>query len=305
MPIDNPHHFLIRPSPNSSAGLRIENQRLKNQAKILQETSAFHATFILPLESDTINLTFLNPALKQEINANSNPVSNYLGNKLRSSVVTHNWNQEPIISLVTSVDSPESDKSKVYGFTIEKMGNNQYHLTGRNITDKEIIRQQKEYERTHDSVTGYLNRIGAQKLFQEINQEKREKLKAKEITMFYIDLARVKEINNTQGHDAGDKYIIDTFDKITKCFRKNDIFIRINNTGDELIICLPNIDSEEFSVFNQRLNSLRQENPSNLNFYFGSANGFPDSTGQFDFSNIINQADLKQKEDKITQKSII
>jgi len=304
MPIDRLHNIPVRPAPGSPLGLRLENEKLKKESEILQKTSAFHGIFTLPPESSTITLTFLNPALRQEIKLLENsPISDYLGNKLRTSVVTHNWEEEPTISFVTSIDSPELGQSDVFGLTVEKIENGQYHLTGRNITNKEIIRQQKEKERTHDSLTGYLNSAGSEKLFKEINDEKRELLKPKNITLFYIDLARVREINNTINHEAGDKHIVETFKLIANtCFRENDIFIRIHNTGDELVVLLPNVDQENTNKIIDRLNSLRQINPEHR-FYFGHATGTPGSSDKFDFSAIISEADNKQIVDKNLIKS--
>ena len=186
-----------------------------------------------------------------------------------------------------------------------KIGENQFHLTGRNITDKEIIRQREEYERTHDFMTGYLNSVGWEKYCKDINQEKRADRKPQSIAIFYVDLAGVDDINTQSGHSAGDEYIVNTFHKITtECFRRNDIFIRIHSTDDELVVCLPNLNPEQLDIINLRLNAIRNgENPS-ARFYFGFAYATPDDDGNLNLKHTLDQADLQQEKDKKIRKGI-
>jgi len=288
-------------SSGESIAQKIYSQRRQTHhlKEMLNDTSAFHGVFQLPPDPKTIEFTFLNPALRKLFDLNGDIATpDYLEKKLRTTTITNNWDENPTVSLVTSLNPPELEKNKFFGLTIEKIGNNLFHLTGRDITDKEVIRQQRDYEMTHDPATGYLNAIGWKQFSEKINREKRADLKPKNVTVFYFDLAGVQDINNEWGHNAGDKYIVESFQQIAGCFRKDDVLIRINTTGDELVIYLPDIDPQEADILTQRLNALRKKDPNRLNFYFGVTSGTPEPSGNFNFSDIINQADLQQKADK-------
>lgn len=285
-----------------------ENHRRQLLSKeIIENTSAYHGVFTFPPDQNKPNFLYLNPKLTEILTSKdgNDSIQNDFQERLRLVVNNNDWENNSNPSFIIPIGQSEEKETKFYGLSIEKMGENQYHLTGRDITDKEIIRQRKYYEQTHEPMTGYLNSIGWVDFTSGINEEERDIYKPKKLTLFYIDLAGVKAINDSISHDAGDKYIIDSFHQIAnKCFREEDIFARVNTGGDELVVCLPNFNPENIEMINHRLQSLRDENPSRLYFYFGSVNGTPNPNGSFDFPNLVLQADLLQRKDKENRKGI-
>jgi len=59
------------------------------------------------------------------------------------------------------------------------------------------------------------------------------------IGVLYIDLDRFKNINDTLGHNIGDKLLQDTAERLTRCVRETDTVARLS--GDEFIVVLSNI----------------------------------------------------------------
>jgi diguanylate cyclase (GGDEF)-like protein/PAS domain S-box-containing protein len=112
------------------------------------------------------------------------------------------------------------------------------------ITDKKraqegILRQKQEltYQAHHDYLTNLPNRIlFNDRLQQCILRSKREKSK---IALFFIDLDNFKDINDTYGHDVGDKVLIEVADRISGVIRKNDTLSRLG--GDEFTIILDSL----------------------------------------------------------------
>jgi diguanylate cyclase (GGDEF)-like protein len=91
-----------------------------------------------------------------------------------------------------------------------------------------------------DSLTGIYNR----KKFNELVYYEIKKSKTTEqvFSIVLADLNKFKIINDTYGHDVGDKLLINFVELIKKDLRIDDNIYRIG--GDEFIILLPNTTSE-------------------------------------------------------------
>ena len=88
-----------------------------------------------------------------------------------------------------------------------------------------------------DAMTKLYNRGGGEK-------EIRLALEAKAAGVFLLmDADKFKSINDTFGHDAGDKVIIAIADALRKSFRDEDIVMRLG--GDEFAVYAPGITDEE------------------------------------------------------------
>lgn len=86
----------------------------------------------------------------------------------------------------------------------------------------------------HDSLTGTSNKHAYVEKEEEMNIFIREK-KVTEFSIVLFDLNDLKAINDTYGHDVGDKYIIKTCEMIASYFN-NDVIYRFG--GDEFVLIL-------------------------------------------------------------------
>lgn len=92
-----------------------------------------------------------------------------------------------------------------------------------------------------DDLTGLPNRL----LFMErISQEliKAERYKQK-LAILFLDMDNFKNVNDTLGHDTGDKVLIEASKRLNSCIRKSDTACRFG--GDEFVVCLSNINLDE------------------------------------------------------------
>ncbi|WP_407333123.1 diguanylate cyclase [Enterovibrio sp. 27052020O] len=102
-----------------------------------------------------------------------------------------------------------------------------YDITERAEREQNII-----YEAEHDAITQLLNRrAGMAKL--ETSVVEAEK-KERNFAILMIDLDGFKFVNDTYGHDAGDKVIIEVAHRIKQFFRGSDVVARWG--GDEFLI---------------------------------------------------------------------
>lgn len=132
----------------------------------------------------------------------------------------------------------------------------------------------------HDTLTKLPNRRNfEQYLKQAISQAGRSKQK---IGLLYMDLDGFKLINDQYGHDAGDKALITTVERINKTLRDSDFFARIG--GDEFVLVANHFhDKNELQVVANRiigaLNQAIFDNPAEKQVFMGISIGiaiYPD-----------------------------
>ncbi|HEU4708671.1 MAG TPA: GGDEF domain-containing protein [Methylophilaceae bacterium] len=120
---------------------------------------------------------------------------------------------------------------------------------------------QVEYMAYHDTLTQLPNRSLFNKLLhQELTLAKRN---SRGFSLFFLDLDRFKAINDTLGHDIGDKLLIEVAERLTQCLRTSDVVARIG--GDEFVALLPNHKGESCAeaVARKIINAISQPYPIN------------------------------------------
>jgi diguanylate cyclase (GGDEF)-like protein/PAS domain S-box-containing protein len=102
------------------------------------------------------------------------------------------------------------------------------------------ISERKRYEEEifrlahYDKVTGLANRVLFQhRLQQNIQIAKRS---GQSLALMYLDLDRFKEINDTLGHEMGDRLLESVASRLKECVRSSDTVARLG--GDEFTIIL-------------------------------------------------------------------
>ncbi len=99
---------------------------------------------------------------------------------------------------------------------------------------EDLIWRQANY----DAVTNLPNRrLFRDRLEQELHKTQRN---SSMLALMFIDLDRFKEVNDTLGHDIGDKLLIEAAQRIRNCVRETDTVARIG--GDEFTVILPQLD---------------------------------------------------------------
>jgi len=93
----------------------------------------------------------------------------------------------------------------------------------------------------HDNLTGLPNRLRfTANLEQAIESAKRHTQK---VALLFLDVDRFKHINDTLGHDIGDKLLIEFSKRLKNCVRAEDTVARLG--GDEFTIVLTEIEHGE------------------------------------------------------------
>ncbi|HYA37768.1 MAG TPA: EAL domain-containing protein [Candidatus Methylomirabilis sp.] len=107
--------------------------------------------------------------------------------------------------------------------------------------ERKAQQEQIHYIAYHDPLTGLANRaLFKDRLQHAVNLAARER---KPLGIMFIDVDRFKVINDSLGHESGDKVLIETAKRLRACLRASDTACRIG--GDEFTVILENLASAD------------------------------------------------------------
>ena len=107
----------------------------------------------------------------------------------------------------------------------------------------------------HDTLTGIANRFALEEdLKRLISLSKRTKSK---FALLFFDLDHFKNINDSFGHDFGDKLLKEVVARVAPKLRQEDIFARLG--GDEFVIVLTNVEESKLAVLLEKIIALFRE----------------------------------------------
>ena len=125
------------------------------------------------------------------------------------------------------------------------------------VTEQKHSEERIVYLAEHDSLTGLYNRHRfQQELVRSLDYAQRF---SEEGALMFVDLDQFKYINDSLGHQAGDKYLCVIAERLASKLRKVDVLARLG--GDEFGIILPNTNRENAErVAGYLLNALAEQN---------------------------------------------
>lgn len=164
------------------------------------------------------------------------------------------WTREQLLQMIHSVDTT-GDHFETYhrrkdGTVIDVDistsgsiydGQKLVFCVCRDITERKRIEQKLSLMATHDSLTGLPNRILLTDRFN--NAVERAKQDTNLLAIMMLDLDRFKDVNDSLGHDIGDKLLREVSKRLEKSLRKSDTIARIG--GDEFVLLIPEIKLKE------------------------------------------------------------
>lgn len=104
----------------------------------------------------------------------------------------------------------------------------------RDITEQALAEEKIWHNAHHDLLTGLPNRrLFLDRLEQEIKHAKRH---GRPLALLFLDLDGFKSVNDSLGHEAGDRLLCDVAQRLTDGVRENDTVARLG--GDEFTVIL-------------------------------------------------------------------
>ena len=112
------------------------------------------------------------------------------------------------------------------------------------------VREKLAYEAEHDKLTGLYNRTGYDTIFR--------RMRLNRAIFILLDIDMFKEVNDTLGHEMGDKVLMRTADVLNKYFNDDNAYIfRIG--GDEFAIIIENADESMNDEVVKRCKKMDEE----------------------------------------------
>jgi diguanylate cyclase (GGDEF)-like protein len=193
-------------------------------------------------------------------------------------------------------DILEDGKERVFEIEASPLWNPDGTLHGvleviRNITENLSVEAQLRDHRErlyhlvhHDALTNLPNRMLLQdRLTRMMTKALRNK---NYVAVLFLDLDRFKKINETLGHDIGDKLLLEVGKRLEACVRKSDTVARLG--GDEFAILLDDLQDVKFVAIVARKILQALSKPiliQNYELYATSSIGislFPDDSDDVD-----------------------
>lgn len=112
-----------------------------------------------------------------------------------------------------------------------------YRGVGRDISERVAARERIEHLALHDGLTGLANRANLTGSL--VRAMARARRAAKALALIFIDLDGFKQVNDTLGHDAGDRLLVEVANRLRGCLRAADLQARFG--GDEFVVLLEDL----------------------------------------------------------------
>ncbi len=163
-----------------------------------------------------------------------------------------------------------------------------WEFTGfmRDITERKRLESALQALARQDALTGLLNRRAfMDALIQALHRLDRHGVPA---ALLFLDLDGFKQLNDTQGHQAGDEALVSVAARLRDCVRGNDVLARLG--GDEFVLLADGIGEEApaRALAEKVLHAVAGARPSSgLSCSVGIALASPGSTA----TGLLQQAD--------------
>lgn len=149
----------------------------------------------------------------------------------------------------------------------------------RDISERKMLEEKLHWQATHDHLTRLCNR----RYFEDQLDSEVSRVQASEAmsALVYLDLDRFKYINDTAGHDAGDKLLVEIAKLLSIKLRAKDTLARLG--GDEFAIILKDVDEESAMIVTETFRQVLEK------FQFGYNGETYNVHGSFGVAMIDNE----------------
>lgn len=147
-----------------------------------------------------------------------------------------NWQRESDL-YVWEMEHIDGMNARITTFPLEWQGSQALAHIIDDITHQANTTKELTNKAYRDAMTGVYNRAFFEEYMKKVLEERRQAI------LIYIDLDKLKAVNDQYGHQEGDSYILHFVHTIQKYFNPYDIFSRVG--GDEFVLVLEKIQKEQ------------------------------------------------------------
>jgi len=124
------------------------------------------------------------------------------------------------------------------------------------VTERKLFEEQLTYQAYHDPLTGLPNRFAFLERVSAVLEHPAHG--GTEVAVLFLDIDRFKLVNDSLGHEVGDRLLVELGERVRTCVRPSDVVARLG--GDEFTMLLTDVGSahEAIGVARRILDLLRQ-----------------------------------------------
>lgn len=146
-----------------------------------------------------------------------------------------------------------------------------YGTLNRLNREQRLAQAQIAHQATHDSLTGLFNRAAVMEHISNRLRDRDTEAALGGFAVLLLDLDGFKEVNDSMGHDAGDKLLSEGGWRMKMALRESDYLARLG--GDEFLVIVPQVSDEATAEqVAQKLIKVLSE-PYSISLGPGSASG--------------------------------
>lgn len=168
-----------------------------------------------------------------------------------------------------------------------------------------IEKEKLQYYANIDTMTGVLNRrFGLELLSKKFYLSK----DSQSIVVCFVDVDRLKRINDTFGHDEGDRLLINAAKVLKESIRNTDFVIRIG--GDEFLVVFPKTTMKEVNkIWHEICRNVEEVNKTNKSYNLSLSYGFYECgkvmRKEMSIKDLIKKADEEMYKNKMKKEGIL
>lgn len=170
---------------------------------------------------------------------------------------------------------------------------NLIYAAARDVTERKQLEDQLIFQSTHDVLTGLYNRQ-----YYETEITRLQKSRQFPVSILVMDVNGLKKVNDTWGHDAGDRLLQCAAQALMNAFRPEDLVARIG--GDEFAVVLPRtrLDAAQQAAVRVQENIARSNQECSEKFTISMAIGSACGEPGVKLSDVFKEADLAMYREK-------
>ena len=264
---------------------RAEEKLRESEERFRQLAENIHEVFYI-YEADTRQFSYISPAYKEIWGC---PLSESLHQKPKSLLdAVHPEDKDRVMGSLEKKNQGEVEEVyrivhpdgsirwiKDRSFPIYDDSGKMLRIVGiaADITDNKMGEEKLRFISLHDSLTGLYNRI-----YFEEEMNRIEKVRCDEVGIVSCDVDGLKFVNDTLGHDQGDKLLLAAARVLRESFRDGDLVARMG--GDEFSVILSNTTESAVKDACQRIqetvasyNATHPTLPLSISVGFAISNG--------------------------------
>jgi len=217
----------------------------KQEPKTLRSAEALlHTDVIIALVGLDGRALYMNPAARTALPHDVKHFRDIFVNHKNFQAMEKDWDKGGKARRVAKVQM--SKGLRWLDFSIKRCldaatGNQAILVTAVDVTDLKTARDKARYLADRDQLTGCYNRTYLQRYLERMSSKFEGKATAH--ALLIMDIDRFKQMNDTYGHDVGDKVLIAFVKQMKKRIGPYNMIVRLG--GDEFLVFLKDIGTEE------------------------------------------------------------